>query len=171
VYAGTPAIEGFNAGYLIQPDIYMAQSDNGWNGSWQRLGKILDHNDIEWHHNSRQHSEYEWGIEGPQLIALPNGKILLNATCFLCDGPFGTRQRVFFALSDSITTSYKSMGPVLKPSLDSTQWNSGENGHASAVLHNDKLYLFFQSRSRDIPQASDNNWRYGIAIYNLESFT
>jgi hypothetical protein len=168
VYAGTPAIEGFNNSYIIQPDIYLAESADSWAGPWQRLGKILDHDHIDWHHNSRHHREYEWGIEGPQLVPLPNGKILLNATCFLTEGEFGTRQRVFFAISDSLTGPYESIGPVLAPDEEAESWQSGENGHATAIVHENELYLFYQARSRNIPGAANNNWRYGIAVFSLE---
>jgi hypothetical protein len=168
VYAGTPAIEGFNNSYVIQPDIHLAVSAGGWQGPWQRLGKILDHDHIDWHHNGRHHKEYEWGIEGPQLVPLPNGKILLNATCFLCEGAFGTRQRVFFALGDTVTGPYNSVGPVLPPDQEVDSWQSGENGHATALVHNDYLYLFYQARSRHLSPTADNNWRYGIALYHLE---
>lgn len=170
VYAGTPAIEGFNNSYIIQPDIYLAESDSSWDGPWQRLGKILDHDHIDWHHNSRNHKEYEWGIEGPQLVSLPNGKVLLNATCFLSEGAFGTRQRVFLAIADSSIGPYTSLGPVIEPDTDPCSWQSGENGHATALVHNNQLYLFYQARSRLLSPASDNNWRYGIAIFSLEDF-
>ncbi len=48
------------------------------------------------HHNPRDHEDYEWGIEGAQLVELPDGRVLLNATCFLPTGQRGSRQRVFF---------------------------------------------------------------------------
>jgi len=167
VYAGTPAIEGFNNTYVIQPDIYLAESKGSWSGSWERHGKILDHDHIDWHHNARDHKEYEWGIEGPQLIELPDGLILLNATCFLSEGVFGTRQRVFFALSDTIVGPYNSIGTVLDPHTDPESWYSGENGHATGIIHRNSLYLFFQGRSRLLSPTTENNWRYGIAVYDL----
>jgi len=49
------------------------------------------------------------------------------------------------------------------------EWFSSENGHATAIIHDDKLYLFFQGRSQSKPEASDNNWCYGVATYALES--
>jgi hypothetical protein len=148
--------------FIPQPDIYLAKSQTGlWVGPWERRGKILDHTDIDWHHNRRDHPDYEWGIEGPQLVELPSKKILLNATCFLEDMPRGSRQRVFFALADSIQGPYKSTGPVLDP-LPGT-WESGENGHATAWVDGETLYLFYQARSA--PKSEGGRWRYGIALF------
>lgn len=98
-----------------QPDIYLARSQSdSWFGPWKRLGKILDHADLP-HHNSREQADYEWGIEGAQLVELPDGRILLNATCFLPAGARGSRQRVFFAIADSVEGPYQTVGPVLDP--------------------------------------------------------
>jgi hypothetical protein len=169
VYAGTPAIEGFHNQYVIQPDVYLAEGEE-WNGPWHRRGIILGHDHIDWHHNRRGHHEYEWGIEGPQIICLPNGMYLLNATCFLSEGKFGTRQRVFFAIANDITGPYTSLGPVIDPlAFPEQQWMSGENGHATAIIEDEQLLLFFQGRSQQDPDASQNNWRYGIATFPLAS--
>ena len=158
VYAGTPAVEGFHNQIIIEPDIYVAKSEtNMWHGPWKRIKKILDHTDIEWHHNPRKHETYEWGIEGPQLIQLPSGNVLLNATCFLHEGRYGTRQRVFFAVGKSAEGPFTSLGPVL---VDlSEEWESGENGHATGVVQDDRLYLFYQARK--------DNWRYGLAVFDI----
>lgn len=151
---------------LIQPDIYLARSISGdWGGPWYRLGKILDHSQITWHHNQPEHPDYEWGIVGPQLVELPSGRILLNATCFLPDGKFGTRQRVFFAGSEKAEGPYFSMGPVIDPAFD-TSWGSGENGHATVVLAQGELNLFYQARNSF--GCSANPWRFGMAVFDLK---
>jgi len=172
VYAGTPAIEGFNNQYIIQPDVHLAYSDSAdssWIGPWVREGIILDHDHIDWHHNPRSHKEYEWGIEGPQILQLPNGTFFLNATCFLANGRFGTRQRVFFAVSKTIAGPYTSLGPIIDPALyQEHEWLSGENGHATAIIQGNELYLFFQARSSAAHHAVDNNWRYGIAVFDID---
>lgn len=140
-----------------QPDIYLARSmSDSWFGPWKRLGKILDHSDLP-HHNAREHPDYEWGIEGAQLLELPHGRILLNATCFLPEGKRGTRQRVFFAIADRPEGPYRTIGPVLEPG------EAGENGHSTALLSGEELTLFYQSRA----SATNNLWRYGIAKFNL----
>ncbi len=140
-----------------QPDIYLARSmSDSWFGPWKRMGKILDHNDLP-HHNSREHPDYEWGIEGGQLVELPDGRVLLNATCFLPDAPRGSRQRVFFAIADRVEGPYQSLGPVLDPG------EPGENGHSTVIVDGDELTLFYQSRR----VTTDHRWRFGIAKFDL----
>ncbi len=167
VYSGVPAPAPSHEGPLVpQPDVYLARSLTGrWSGLWKREQKILDHENIAWHHNRLGHPDYEWGIEGPQVIELPGGQVLLNATCFLEEGRRGTRQRVFFALAESARGPYRTIGPVLLPS--ESGWESGENGHASAWVKDDELYLFYQARSKELPVSTDNNWRYGLAVYSI----
>ena len=152
VYSGMPPFAK-----VPQPDIYLAHSiSDSWFGPWKRVGKILDHADVP-HHNAREHPDYVWGIEGAQLLQLPDGRILLNATCFLPEGQRGNRQRVFFALADSTEGPYRSLGPVLDPGA------AGENGHSTALITGEELTLFYQSRLC----ATNNLWRYGIATFNL----
>jgi hypothetical protein len=140
-----------------QPDVYLARStSNTWFGPWERIGKILDHNDLP-HHNPREHPDYEWGIEGAQLVELPDGRVLLNATCFLPSGARGSRQRVFFAVADKVEGSYQTLGPVLDPS------EPGENGHSTVIINDNELTLFYQSRVG----ATNNRWRFGIAKCSL----
>lgn len=132
------------------PEIFLAVSEsNEWYGPWKRMGRILSHADVAEHHNQPGHENYEWGIEGPQLIELPDGRVLLNAVCFLPQGMFGTRQRVFLAVADQITGPYRSLGPFI-PTSD------GENGHASVALVDDEVVLCYQARPHN------RRWRYGI---------
>ncbi len=146
VYSAMPPFSGKPC-----PEIFLALSaSNEWAGPWTRRGKILSHADVAEHHNQPGDPDYEWGIEGPQLIGLPDGRIMLNAVCFLPRGDRGTRQRVFFAVSSSITGPFRSLGPYLHPS------ESGENGHASAALVDDELVLCYQARPRS------GGWQYGI---------
>lgn len=136
-----------------QPDVYLARSSSGtWFGPWERLGKILDHDEVP-HHNPRGHADYEWGIEGPQLVELPDGRVMLNATCFLPDGPRGTRQRVFFAIADNVRGPFLSVGPVLEPH------EFGENGHSTVLVDGEEIILCYQSRL----VGTNNRWRYGLA--------
>jgi len=142
-----------------QPDIYLARSlSDTWFGPWERLGKILDHEDLS-HHNPREHPDYEWGIEGPQLVELADGRVMLNATCFLPEGERGTRQRVFFAVADAVEGPYRSIGPVLEP------FGRGENGHSTVMVDGNELKLFYQSRV----ETTGNRWRYGILVATVEA--
>ena len=145
VYSAMPPITGKPC-----PEVFLAVSDTGsWAGPWTRIGKILSHADVAEHHNQPGQPDYEWGIEGPQLIELPNGQVMLNAVCFLPGGDRGTRQRVFFAIAPSAEGPFRSLGPFL-PAED------GENGHASAALVDEELVLCYQARPKT------GTWRYGI---------
>jgi hypothetical protein len=142
-----------------QPDIFLARSSSGnWFGPWDKLGKILDHDELP-HHNPRHHPDYEWGIEGPQLVELADGRVMLNATCFLPSGPRGTRQRVFFAVANTVQGPYRSIGPVLDPA------EPGENGHSTVMVNGNELTLFYQSRVK----TTDHRWRYGIVRAELDT--
>jgi hypothetical protein len=153
VYSAMPSFSK-----VPQPDIYLARSQSeSWFGPWKRMGKILDHSEVP-HHNSREHPDYEWGIEGAQLVELPDGRILLNATCFLPEGLRGNRQRVFFAIADDIAGPYVSVGPVLDPG------EAGENGHSTVLVNDRELTLFYQSRR----VATNHFWRFGIAKFDLQ---
>ncbi len=171
VYSGVPAgLRQPEQKFIPQPDVYLAHSTTErWAGFWKRNKAILRHEDIAWHHNRRENPDYEWGIEGPQLVELPNGQILLNATCFVEEGPRGERQRVFFALAKEVKGPYISLGPVLPTTTEQMPlWENGENGHASAIVHENELYLFYQARSKASPNPNENNWRYGIAVFDLK---
>lgn len=144
-----------------QPDVFLARSTSGtWFGPWERLGKILDHEEIP-HHNPRHHPDYEWGLEGPQLVQLDSGQVLLNATCFLPHGPRGSRQRVFFAIADDVKGPYRSLGPVMDPT------EPGENGHSTVMVQGNELTLFYQSRVA----TTGHRWRYGILRLLIDAFT
>ncbi|GEM_PF-689099 len=161
-YSGTPTAEQLPTFFLAKPDLYLAKSTtNSWDGPWERMGRILGHEEVP-HHNQHDHPDYEWGLEGSQLLELPNGKILMNAVCFLPDGPRGTRQRIFFAVANKVTGPYKSLGVMLNPTPNG--WESGENGHAAAFIDGNALHLFYQARGLN---DSSNRWRYGIASYDL----
>jgi hypothetical protein len=153
-YSGHPVVG--------RPDIYLAQSvTHHWDGPWKRLGRILSHYEIE-HHNQLDQPDYEWGLEGSQLIKLNESLVLCIGVCFLPQGVRGTRQRVFFSVSRSVEGPYVTLGPVLNP--QNNEWESGENGHAAGLIVDNTLYLFYQARS--IEKGRDE-WRYGLVKYNV----
>ncbi|MDB4991916.1 MAG: hypothetical protein JWL75_161 [Parcubacteria group bacterium] len=170
VYSGIPEIRpsAVRSYTVLQPDVYLAKSTTDyWSGHWKRMKAILRHEDIAWHHNDREHPDYEWGIEGPELQQLPGGLLFLNATSFITEGRRGTRQRVFFALADDIKGPYVSLGPVLSTE-NVEEWENGENGHASSWIVGEELYLFYQARSQVVIDPKEaNNWRYGIAVFKI----
>lgn len=160
-YSGTPNVEQTPHYYRSYPDIYLAKSTtNTWDGPWKRMGRILGHEEVP-HHNQPNHPDYEWGLEGSQLLELPNEKILMNCVCFLPDGPRGQRQRIFFAVANKVTGPYKTLGVMLNPTPNG--WESGENGHAAAFIDGNTLHLFYQAR----PAQGATQWRYGVASYDL----
>jgi hypothetical protein len=135
-----------------RPDLFLARSTSGgWDGPWQRLGCVLRHENVPGH-NQHDDPAYEWGLEGGQLIELPDGRVLLNAVCFLAGAAPGDRQRVFLATAPGPTGPYRVHGPALQPAD-----GAGEVGHGAAVLHDGELVLFFQERIGAGP------WRYGVA--------
>lgn len=129
-----------------QPDLYLARSRNGsWAGPWTRLGCILDHARVPCH-NQVGTADYEWGLEGPQLVELSGG-VLLTAVCFLPARPPGHRQRLLLAVADEATGPYVVLGAAVEPSGPG---GAGENGHGTAVLDRDGLVHFvYQERAGD----------------------
>lgn len=130
-----------------QPDLYLARSRGGsWRGPWDRLGCILDHARVPCH-NQVGTEDYEWGLEGPQLLELPGGGVLLTAVCFLPDRPVGHRQRLLLAVAEEASGPYVVLGAAVQPSGPE---GTGENGHGTAVLGLDGLIHFvYQERAGD----------------------
>jgi hypothetical protein len=137
-----------------EPQIHVAVSEtDSWHGPWLRLGAILRHEDVACH-NQPGAGDYEWGLEGAQLVELPDGRVLLNTVCFLPGASPGCRQRVVFALGDTPLGPFDVIGPVLPP--DPAQ--SGENGHATVLVHGDELHVVFQERP-----GHGGDWHYALA--------
>jgi hypothetical protein len=130
-----------------QPDLYLARTRSGsWNGPWTRLGCILDHARVPCH-NQPGTEDYEWGLEGPQLLELPGGGVLLTAVCFLPGRPAGHRQRLLVAVAEEPKGPYVVLGAAVQPSGPQ---GAGENGHGSAVVGPDGLVHFlYQERAGD----------------------
>jgi hypothetical protein len=144
-----------------QPDLHLARSaGDTWDGPWRRLGPILIHEHVSWH-NQRGDESYEWGLEGAQLVSLPDGRTLLNAVGFRTGGPAGSRQRVFLAVGESPAGPFDVSQPAVMPLGGDS---AGENGHATVVVERDHLVVFFQERD-----APDGKWRYALATAPLPS--
>jgi hypothetical protein len=148
LYDAGPAEVG-DAKYLLyagmatvgEPDLHLARAEE-WGGPWERLGVVLGHDDVECH-NPRGCPDYEWGLEGGHLAALPDGRTLLACVCFLPEGAEGTRQRVVLAVADDPAGPYDVLGPAIEPA---TYAPGGENGHPALVVDRGRVYLFFQHR-------------------------
>jgi hypothetical protein len=139
VYAGMSVVG--------QPDLYLARSrSRSWAGPWTRLGCILDHARVPCH-NQIGSDDYEWGLEGPQLLELPGGGVLLTAVCFLPDRLPGHRQRLLLAVAEEATGPYVVLGAPVQPSGPD---GTGENGHGTAVVDdNGVVHLVYQERAGD----------------------
>jgi hypothetical protein len=137
------------------PDVYLARSLSAtWDGPWERLGPILCHEQVPFH-NARDCEDYEWGLEGAQLVELPGGRILLVAVCFLAAGLAGNRQRVFLAAADDVRGPFEPIGPL-------TVGRAGENGHASAVLVGEAVAIVMQERD-----GAKSAWRYSMGCVDV----
>jgi hypothetical protein len=116
-------------------------------------------------------SNFEWGLEGMQILRLPNDLYALLGVCFLSNEPIGSRQRAFMAISDKITGPFLPLGLLVEPKEDNG-WGDGENGHASAEIIGDKLHILYQARKpslNDAPLAErlEARWQLGEAICDL----
>jgi hypothetical protein len=147
VVDGEPHLTYAGMSVIGEPDLYLARSRSGtWSGPWERLGRILGHEEVEFH-NQVGHDDYEWGLEGPHLVQLPDGRALLTAVCFLHDAGPGHRQRLLLCVADDVVGPYRVIGPVLEPASDPP--GEGENGHGGAVVVDDRVQLTYQERHGD----------------------
>ncbi len=130
VYTGMPKVS--------HGDVFLASSSAGWHGPYETK-KIISHEEIN-HHNQHNDLDYEWGLEGGNILLLPNGKFLFVGVSFLPTGERGTRQRVFTAIASKIEGPYKTLGPLIKPK------KPGENGHPGIIIEDKTIRLFYQER-------------------------
>jgi hypothetical protein len=141
-----------------QPDLFLARSESGsWDGPWERCGRVLGHHEVEYH-NQLDDEDYEWGLEGPQLLELPDGRVLLTAVCFLAEHPKGSRQRLLLAIADNPVGPYGLLGPIVGPAVQ-----GGENGHGTSVLVGDDVHVVYQERAGD-----GQRWHVRHAITRIE---
>lgn len=148
VYTGMPKVAHGN--------VYLAESTGpSWDGPYETK-RIITNEEIKDHHNQPGSANYEWGIEGGNIVVLPNGKFLFVGVCFLPEGLNQTRQRVFRAVADNIEGPYKSLGPLINP------LKPGENGHPGIILDEKTLRLYYQRRDVGGP------WRYAVKDIPLD---
>lgn len=125
-----------------RPELFIVRSESGsWSGPWTGSTRILGHEDVPFH-NQLGDCGYEWGLEGPQLVELPDATVLLIAVCFLRGRRAGQRQRVLFATAEAANGPYRVLGPLLDPS-----GGKGENGHGCAVVAEGRVHVVYQERA------------------------
>jgi hypothetical protein len=148
--------------HVGQTELHLARSEGSWSGPWMRLGPILRQSDIVFQ-NRFGCAGYEWGLEGPQLVELPTGQVLLFGVCFLAGPKNGHRQRVFAARAPGPMGPYEVLGTPFDPRTDS--WAQGENGHPGAILTGDSVAVFYQGRD-----GAGKRWKVGTTTMQLTSF-
>ena len=145
---------------LGQPELHACRSSSGtWNGPWERVGPILRQADVPFH-NKVGCRGYEWGLEGPQLLQLPSGSVLLLGVCFLGQRRKGTRQRVLVAIADDPRGPYRVLGTLLDPAPNS--WECGENGHPGGAVIDGRVVVLYQARA-----GAGRAWSIGAAELDL----
>ncbi|HEV8510555.1 MAG TPA: galactokinase family protein [Gemmatimonadales bacterium] len=157
------------------PCVFMAVSDNGWDGPFVHgRAPLLADADVPWH-NSHDPANpfYEWGLEGGQIMAMPNGTYLLLAVAFeqRPGRDYMPAQRLLFAIYDRNFRLIEVSNPILPRS---PAWD--EYGHGSMMIDvNDprRLRLLFQARPANEDQAfrDSNSWRLFEAVFDVSHFS
>ena len=144
-----------------ETELHLARSTGTWSGPWERLGPIVRQSHVALQ-NPISCPGYEWGLEGPQLIELPGGEVLLLGVCFLGGRGNGRQQRVFVAIAPGPLGPFEVLGVPFEPRFD--LWARGENGHPGAVLIGDDVVVFYQGR-----HGPGEPWTLGTATIALDS--
>jgi hypothetical protein len=156
------------------PVIFLARGENGWSGPFTPGDRpILTDADVPWH-NSHDPANplYEWGLEGAQLMAMPDGTYLLLAVAFekRPGQAYMPAQRLLFAAYDRDLRLLEVSNPILPlvPGWD-------EYGHGSMMLDAadpQRLRLLFQARPRNDDEAfrDSNTWRLFEAVFDIQHF-
>lgn len=153
------------------PVLFLGCSTNGLDGPWQHGERpILTDADVPWH-NSHDPANplYEWGLEGAQLLPLPDGGYLLLSVAFekRPGRAYMPAQRLLFARYDDDMRLVDVSDPIL-PLVGG--WD--EYGHGSMMFDPEdprQLRLLFQARPRNDDGAfrDSNTWRLFEARFSL----
>jgi len=117
------------------PGLVLAEAP-GWAGPWAER-PLLDLAEVPWQAQPGERA-FEWGLEGPQLLALPDGGVLLVAVGFR-RARAGRRQRLLLAVAPTPEGPWEVLPPPLRTA-------AGENGHATAVVVGARVELLLQER-------------------------
>jgi hypothetical protein len=142
-------------------DIFMTiRKKNAHESSWNTARCILAQEDVPFH-NSPSYEHFEWGLEGAKIIQLSPQCFLLVGVCFLPRPRthIGTRQRVFFAISNSLEGPFIPLGSPFAPQ---GQNGMGEHGHPDTLLLGQEMYIYYQERRGD-----GQPWYLRLARYDL----
>jgi hypothetical protein len=144
-------------------DLYMTyRSKESNEDDWAPSQKILSQEEVPFHNNPLD-QDFEWGLEGAQIIQLADDSFMLLGVCFMpIPGPaVGTRQRVFFAHATSLLGPWIPLTTPFEPQ-DYAGFR-GENGHPDAFKIGDELWIIYQERC-----ANGYPWHFRAATFNIE---
>jgi galactokinase/galactose mutarotase-like enzyme len=152
------------------PQLFIAESMHGWDGPFTNGRLILTDVDVPWHNShSAANPYYEWGLEGAQLLPLPNGQLLLLSVAFERRPglDYMAAQRLLFALYDKEMKLIDVSDPILPlaPGWD-------EYGHGSMMIdvnEPDHLRMLYQARPANADKAfrDSNTWRLFEALFDI----
>jgi hypothetical protein len=178
---GKPAVpflcySGFSRGGRDErpdPCVFLAEG-SGWEAAFRNGdGPILTDADVPWHNpHHPANPYYEWGLEGAQLLPLPDGNRLL-----LCVGferrpspDYMAAQRLFFALYSPGMKLRAVSDPIL-PRVPG--WDEYGHGHMIVdAVDPDKLRLLYQARPANVDNIfrDSDTWRLFEAIFDISAF-
>jgi hypothetical protein len=141
-------------------DIYMSTRTKG-SGEWGPGQCILSQENVPFH-NSPDYEYFEWGLEGAKIIQLADDCFVMIGVCFLpmSNEHLGKRQRVFFAVTDSLDTPFTPVNTPFEPT--GFEGKFGENGHPDTLTINDTLHVIYQER-----HGNGEPWHLRAARYSL----
>lgn len=131
-------------------NVLLAESVNGqWCTEWEHHGLILSHKKMTKYQNQHTDIDYEWGLEGAQLLELHKGALLMIGSCFLPHKEQGRRQRLFFAVGHKIKGRYHILGTLNEIYQEDEEIT--ETGHGGGIVVGNYLYVFYQARGVNTP--------------------
>lgn len=126
-------------------DLYISvRKAQNHEGQWPHAQLLMSQEELPFHNNPI-YDHYEWGLEGAKIINLAPSLFLLVGVCFKPLPPEhqGTRQRVFFALSRSLSGPYH---PWCLPLEGRPEVMNGEHGHPDIFVEDNTVWLYYQHR-------------------------
>ena len=131
----------------------MKYSDVSEHNPHPRPPFVEEHDELPEQRRQRLELEnnFEWGLEGFQVMPLPNGLFLCLGVCFLRDEPKDQRERAFIGISEVRTGPYVPLAHLVDPASEvsndiSEMGRQVKNGHPSGLIDGDTLIIDYQTR-------------------------
>ncbi len=144
-YMTFTGVEGYQEGRAKGGAIYLAKSENRWEGPWTVFESPLFNEDQIPEHLSTRNGG-EWVPEGGKIVQTGSHEFWFYGVCFT-KGEEGNRQRGFLAVADDIKGPWKSLG-LLAPKGD-----KGETGHGTISIEkgkNGSSHVTFLHQAREM---------------------